>query len=300
MVLSAEGNAVKLVVCIKQVPDPGSVDVDPVTGAIDEERLIYVVDPADKCAVEEAVRIRDRFGGGEVVVITLGPPRAEEALRQCLALGADQALRLWDKALETLSALATARILAQAIKGMEYDLVLCGARSADWGWGQVGPAIAELLGLPQVCHITKLELSPQGRTATVQRKLERGERELVECPLPALFTVDPSLNEPRYPSLPCYMEALTTDVPHIDLHDLGMLPWLGEKGAAKVLQLSPPRPRPKKVFTPDGKLPAYQRIEAILRGMVSERKGVVIEGSPEELAEKMIEFLVQRGMISPE
>ena len=288
----------KIVVCIKQVPDPASVDVDPVTGAIDEERLIYVVNPADECAVEEAVRIKERVGGGKVVVITLGLPRAEEALRQCLALGADQAVRIWDRGLETLSALASARILAQAIKSREYDLVLCGARSADWGSEQVGPAIAELLGLPQVCHITELELSPQRRAATVQRKLERGERELVECPLPALFTVDPALNEPRYPSLPCYMEALIADIPHIDLCDLGMMPtWLGEEGAPKVLQLSPPRPRPKTIFTPDGKLPAYQRIEATLQGMVSKRKGVLIEGPLEELADKMVQFLVQRGMI---
>jgi electron transfer flavoprotein beta subunit len=296
--LSAEGNKVKIVVCIRQVPDLGSVDVDPVTGAIDEERLIYVVNPADECAVEEAVRIKERVGGGEVVVITLGPPQAEEALRQCLALGADQAVRIWDRGLETISALATARILARAIESREYDLVLCGARSADWGSGQVGPAIAEILGLPQVCHITKLKLSPQQQVATVQRKLERGEREVVECPLPALFTVDPALNEPRYPSLPCYMEALTTDVTHIDLRDLGMMPtWLGEESAPRVLQLLPPRPRPKTVFTPDGGLPAYQRIEAILQGMVSERKGVLIEGSPEELADKMMQFLVQRGMI---
>jgi len=298
MVLFAEGNAVKIVVCIKQVPDPGSVDVDPVTGAIDEERLIHVVNPADECAVEEAVRIKEKVGGGEVVVITLGPPRAEEALRQCLALGADQAVRVWDRGLEALSALATAQILAQAIKSREYDLVMCGARSADWGSGQVGPAIAELLGLPQVCHITKLELSPQGRAATVQRKLEKGEREVIECPLPALFTVDPALNEPRYPSLPCYMEALTRDVPHIDLLDLGMMPtWLGEESAPKVLQLSPPRPRPKTVFTPDTKLPAYQRIEATLRGGVSKRKGVLIEGPLEELVDKIVQFLVQRGMI---
>ncbi len=288
----------KIVVCIKQVADPGSVDVDPVTGGIDEERLIYVVNPADRCAVEEAVRISERAGGVEVVVVTLGPPRAEEALRQCLALGADRALRLWDSGLERLSALATAQILAQAVKSREPDLLLCGARSADWGSEQVGPAIAELLGLPQVCHVTKLELSPQGHTATVQRKLERGERELVECPLPALLTVDPALNEPRYPSLPRYMEALTRDLPHIGLHDLGMTPTqLGEESAPKVLQLSPPRPRPKGVFTPHGKLPAYQRIEAILRGLVSERKGLLIEDRPEELAEKMVQFLVQRGMI---
>jgi len=291
---------VKTVVCIKQVIDPGSVDVDPVTGAIDEERLIHVVNPADECAVEEAVRIKERVGAGEVVVITVGPPEAEEALRQCLALGADQAIRVWDRGFETLSALATARILAQAIKSREYDLILCGARSADWGSGQVGPAIAELLGLPQVCHITKLELSSQGRTVTVQRKLERGEREQIECPLPALLTIDPALNEPRYPSLPCYMEALTSDVPHIDLRDLGMTPtWLEKASAPKILQLSPPRPRPKSVFTPDGNLPAYQRIEAILRGMASKRKGVLIEGPLEQLTEKMVQFLVQRGIISP-
>jgi len=298
MVLYTEENTLKIVVCIKQVPDPGSVDVDPVTGAIDEERLIYVVNSADECAVEEAVRIKERVDRGEVTVLTIGPPRADDAIRQCLALGADQAVRIWDTGLETLSALASARILAQAIKSREYDLVLCGARSADWGSEQVGPAIAELLGLPQVCHIAKLELSPQGHAATVQRKLERGERELVECPLPALFTVEAALNEPRYPSLPCYMEALTADVPHIDLRDLDIMPtWLGEESAPKVLQLSPPRPRPKTIFTPDGKLPAYQRIEVTLQGTVSKRKGVLIEGPLEELADKLVQFLVERGMI---
>lgn len=290
----------KIIVCIKQVPDPSSVDVDPVTGAIDEERLVYVVNPADRCAVEEAVRIKESLGEGEVTVITLGPPQAEEALRECLAIGADRAFRLWDRDLEGISALATALVLAEAIRGMGCDLVLCGAQSADWGSRQVGPAIAELLGWPQVCDITELKLSPDEGRATVQRKLERGEREVVECPLPALFTADPALNESRYPSLPSYMEALARDIPHIGLDDLAI--WrrsLRADSWPKILELSPPRPRPKKVFTPDSKLPAYQRIDAILWGRVIEKRGIQIQGPPEELAEKIVRFLVQRGIIGP-
>ncbi|MFQ5875179.1 MAG: electron transfer flavoprotein subunit beta/FixA family protein [Dehalococcoidia bacterium] len=288
----------KIVVCVKQVPDPNSVDVNPVTGAIDEERLIYVVNPPDKCAVEEAVRIKEWLGEGEVTAITLGPPRAEEALRQCLALGADGALRLWDRDMESLDALSIALVLAEAIKGMGYDLILCGAESADRGSGQVGAAIAELLGLPQVCGITELKLEPEGRSATVQRKLERGQREVVECPLPALFTVDASLNEPRYPSLPCYIEALMREVPAIDLQALGMRRGsLRIDGAPQILGMSPPRPRPKKVFTPDSKLSAFQRIDAILSGGLVERKGTLIQGSPQKLAERIVRFLVERGII---
>lgn len=288
----------KIVVCVKQVPDPSSVDVNPVTGAIDEERLIYVVNPPDKCAVEEAVRIKEWLGEGEVTAITLGPPRAEEALRQCLAIGADRALRLWDKDMESLDALSIALVLAEAIKGVGYDLILCGAESADWGSGQVGAAIAELLGLPQVCVITELKMGPDGRSATVQRKLERGEREVVECPLPALFTIDASLNEPRYPSLPCYIEALVREIPSLDLQALGMRRGsLRIETAPQILGISPPRPRPKKVFTPDSKLPAFQRIDAILSGGLVERKRTLIEGPPEKLAERIVRFLVDRGII---
>jgi electron transfer flavoprotein beta subunit len=231
-----------LVVCVKYVPDteaPVRVRAD--GKGIDEAGLPYKINYYDEHAVEEALRIKERLGG-TVTAITAGPAAAAQALRHALAMGADAALHIDDAALAGADHLGTARALAAAVAAEGCGLVLCGKLSTDDNAAIVGPALAEFLGFPQATAVTKLELG-DGK-ATAHREVE-GAVEVLEIPLPAVVTVERSINEPRYPSLPGIMKAKRTQIVVKTLGDLGLT--LQETGAAaartEVLGYSPPPKR---------------------------------------------------------
>lgn len=188
----------KLIVCIKQVPDTETrIKIGSDNKSIDLTDVNFVVNPYDEYAIEEALRIKEGLGGGEVTVISLGPERTTSAIRTALAMGADNALllKVEDQWMDSYS---TAHALAEVLKGMEYDLILFGKQAVDDDNAQVGPMVAELLGLPCVTVVTKLEI-PDGKIQA-QREVEGG-LEVVEAPLPAVITAQKDLNEPRYTSL---------------------------------------------------------------------------------------------------
>jgi electron transfer flavoprotein beta subunit len=157
----------------------------------------------DACAVEEAIQIRERRGEGEVVVVTVGDEEAEGALRRCLAMGADRAVRVDAEPRDPIS---TARALAEVVAGESPDLVLTGVQSADSVQGSTGVALAELLGLPRVAVVTKVEWSGSG-PATVDRELEGGLVDVVEVDTPALLTIQTGINQPRYANLRAIKQA---------------------------------------------------------------------------------------------
>ncbi|HEV7234962.1 MAG TPA: electron transfer flavoprotein subunit beta, partial [Ktedonobacteraceae bacterium] len=150
----------QITVCVKQTPDSSSVYIDPITGQVDYERFVQVLNAADACAVEAAVRLKEQFGG-QVTVITLGPQDSEGALRAALAIGADSALRLWNAQAETWGPFTVAAALAAYLKSNTTspapDLILCGDAASDWSSGIVGPALAEQLELPQVTGVMRIE-----------------------------------------------------------------------------------------------------------------------------------------------
>jgi electron transfer flavoprotein alpha subunit len=184
----------KIAVCIKQVPEVVEIRFDPDTNTIVREGVPNVVNPFDRRALAEAIRLRD-LDGGEVVVITMGPPQAREALIECLAAGADRAIHLVDKAFAGSDTLATARALAIALRPVECSLIFCGKYSVDAETGQVGPELAEMLDWPQVTGVTKLELSDDRRTLTAERETDDGF-ETIECDLPAVLTAAERLIRP--------------------------------------------------------------------------------------------------------
>lgn len=194
------------IIClIKQVPDTeAKIKVKPDIKDIDREGLNMVLNPYDEFAVEEAIRLKEKGGGGEVTIITLGGKKSEEAVRTALAMGADKAVRIDFEEVAKADPAATAAALAGAVKKQECDLILCGKQAMDDDASQVGLLVAELLGLPVVNVVTKLEIADGKATAT--REIEGGS-ETVEVPLPALITCTKGLNEPRYPSLPGIMKA---------------------------------------------------------------------------------------------
>jgi electron transfer flavoprotein beta subunit len=186
-------------------------------GAVSEDGVKFVINPYDEYAVEEAIRIRERHGG-RVVVVSAGPERCAEALRTALAMGADEAVLLSDERIPG-DEFAVARALAAFLRQQPFDLVLGGFFSVDNGAGQVAIRVAHLLGIPHVSSIVKLETD--GRKATVLRDAE-GDAETVEVSLPALFTAQQGLNEPRYPPLPGILQAKRKPLRQLSLDDLGL------------------------------------------------------------------------------
>lgn len=184
----------RLIVCVKQVPEVEDIEFDPITKTLVREGVRNVVNPFDRRALAEAIRLRD-LCGGEVVVMTMGPPQARDALIECLAAGADRALHLLDKAFAGADTLATARTLALALKNEPFDIIFCGKYSVDAETGQVGPELAEFLDIPQVTGATRLELSEDKKRVVVERETDEGF-EMIECELPVLLTAGERLVRP--------------------------------------------------------------------------------------------------------
>ncbi len=222
----------EIICCLKQVPDT-EAEIRPTADntEINYEGVKFVMNVYDEYAVEEALKVKEKVGGGTVTIVTLGPERAAETIRTGLAMGADKAVHLDDPAFQGADAYSTAKALAKAIQGMKYDLIFCGLRAIDDDSFQVGHILAELLGLPSVTGIVKFELSGDKKKATVHRQAEGGV-EVLEVPLPAVFGATKGLNEPRYPSLPGIMKAKKKELKPIKLAELGLsAAEVGKQGA---------------------------------------------------------------------
>ncbi|MFO7785690.1 MAG: electron transfer flavoprotein subunit beta/FixA family protein [Thermodesulfobacteriota bacterium] len=234
----------KIIACIKQVPDTETqIKVAPDGTSIAQEGIKWVMNPYDEFGVEEALQLKEKFGG-EVIVVGLGPKRVTESLRTALAMGADKAILVTDNALEGSDATAVAKALAAAVKDLEYDIIFAGQRGVDDDQGLVGASLAEFLGVPHFPVITKLEVSEDGSSAKANRPVE-GQTLVLESPLPTVVTAQKGLNEPRYASLPGIMKAKKKPLEEKSLADLGLDP--SQFGTAarklKVIKLTPPPER---------------------------------------------------------
>lgn len=187
-------------------------------GKINEDGASFIINPYDEYAIEEALKLKEDHGG-EVTVITVGEEDAEKELRIALAMGADKAVLINSEDVENGDQYSTSFILASYLKDKEIDIILGGNVTVDGGSGQVGPRLAEELGIPAVTVITKLTVD--GNQATIERDVE-GDLEIVEASLPLLVTCQQGLNEPRYPSLPGIMKAKKKPLERLDLDDLDL------------------------------------------------------------------------------
>jgi electron transfer flavoprotein beta subunit len=211
----------KIVVCIKQVPDTTDVKINPKTNTLIREGVASITNPFDEYAVEEALRLKDKHGG-EVHVISMGPPQAIEILKNALAVGADKVYLISDKAFAGADTLATAYTLAKTIQMIGgADLVICGKQAIDGDTAQVGPGVATRLGIPQLTYVSKVrEIDPVKKRIVVERLLENG-REVVESSLPVLMTVVKDINEPRHPSLLGIKRVAKAPIPILTAEDIG-------------------------------------------------------------------------------
>jgi electron transfer flavoprotein beta subunit len=204
-----------IVCCIKQVPDTAQVKIDPETNTLVRSGVESISNPYDLVATEAGVQLAEKYGG-KVTLISMGPPQTESALRECLALGANEAILLSDRAFAGADTLATSYTLARAISKISttepVDLVICGRQAIDGDTGQTGPGIATRLGYTLFVYVSKIiEVNVENKTITVRRQIEGG-RETIEDKLPALVTVELELATPRYASLPEYVRALRQDI----------------------------------------------------------------------------------------
>lgn len=231
----------KILVLVKQVPDTATqVKIGQDPRGIDTTGITWIVSPYDEYAIEEALRIKEKRGQGEVVAVTVGPDRAKEALRSCLAMGADRAVHLNDPVWESTDTLIIARALAALIKQEQPGLVCCGRQAIDDDMGAVGAQVAELLGWPSLSWIMEEAVSEDGKTVRVGRQVE-GALDVFDVPLPCVLTAQKGLNEPRYPTLKGIMGAKKKEIKDVKASDLG-LSVDGPELQLVTLQSLPPRP----------------------------------------------------------
>jgi electron transfer flavoprotein alpha/beta subunit len=201
----------RIIVCAKQVPDTSEVKIDPVKKTIIREGVPSILNPDDANALEEALKIKDKFPGSKVSVVTMGPPQAKDMLIECLAMGADEGVLLSDRAVGGSDTWATSNALVSAIRKMGgYDLIFAGRQAIDGDTAQVGPQIAEKLDIPQVTYVMEFHVEDNQRDITVKRQLEDGYEE-IQIKTPCMLTAIKELNEPRYMSVSGIVHACSPD-----------------------------------------------------------------------------------------
>jgi electron transfer flavoprotein beta subunit len=265
------GEWLDIIVCVKHVPETAEAElkIDKSGKSIEKAGLVFDINEWDDYALEEAVRIKEKQGGS-ITAITIGPQDSESTLRKCLARGADKAIRLTDPKFEASDAYAIAKILHSIIKTLHYDLVFTGMQAADDGSAMVGPILAEMLGIPHATMIKKIELATG--TAIVDRELEGGLEEQIEVKLPALFSIQTGINEPRYVSIMGIRKAMQKEIKVMNLVDTGL------------------------TVTDVGSAGSWINIERVYVPPV-EKQAEFFKGTPDEIATKITEILKSRGLI---
>ncbi len=256
-----------IIVCIKQVPETTEVRINPETNTLIREGVKSIINPFDMYAIEEGVRLKERFGG-KVTILTMGPPQAESALREAISLGADEGILLSDRAFAGSDTLATSYTLAGAIRKIkDYDLIICGKQASDGDTAQIGPGIAAHLDIPQVTYVKKIE-EIKDKVIRVERMTEEGF-EIIESPLAALITVVKEINTPRLPSLKGLMRSKQAKLTHWTHKDIEVeFEHLGLNGSPTQVV---------KIFTP-----------------LPRNKGEMLNGTPDEIAAKLADILLEK------
>jgi electron transfer flavoprotein beta subunit len=261
-----------IIACVKQVPETSEIGWDPKTGTLLRQGAGGILNPTDKNTLEAALQLRQEHGG-HITALSMGPPQAEEALREALSMGADRAILLSDSLLAGADTLSTSYALGLAVKKVaRFDLIICGKESSDGMTAQVGPQLAELLNLPQLSYATEITVSRN--SVRIKQKLEDGFRILETC-LPALITVERGINQPRIPPMDSILEAYSDKVVEV---------WTTQ-------ELGGDKERFGLKGSPAQCSSVYSR--QVKRGKVI----TILEGEPDEVARRLIGILQQRDLL---
>jgi electron transfer flavoprotein beta subunit len=291
----------KIIVCLKEVIDSRlGLDYGLENWPVFQKGLPRRLNPNDTLSLAMSLGLKqaDTASPVEITLISIGPERMEGYLRQGLAMGVDRAVRIWEEYLAELPSYQKSKLLSRAISLLGADLVFTGAGSLDTRDCQAGPLIASWLGLPCVSQVIGLELAEEPGSVNLVKDNGRGERERVACSLPAVITVKGEGSLP-YASLDRLLESQSRDISVLTLSDLGISFAELKDDPTRVTGLLYPRPRPRKIATPDSSLPAFYRILKLLEGGVSHRRGLMLEGSRQELADQLFQLLLDEGVIKP-
>ena len=291
-----------ILVFIKQVDDiKVPVACDAATGTVKSEWNVPVLNPDDGAAIEAALELKAGLPESRITLINLGPPESEKAIRDGLALGCDEGLRVWDDDLEDLHAPAKATILARVARTLPFALILAGAGSQDTASAQLGLLLASSLGVPCITHAVGLRRAGAG-AVVADRRLARGYRQEVRAATPLVVTMVASGNESpgRYASLPALLEDTGREIPCLDLADIG-IPAQWVRQTESLLSFGPlrfPKARRKFIAAPDSSLPAYERREKLREGSIKRREGRIVKGGEDTVVEKLFQALLQGGWLS--
>lgn len=255
-----------IIVCIKQVPDTAEVRINPETNTLIREGVPSIINPYDLHALEAALQIKEKTGC-KVTAITMGPPQAEEALREAISMGVDDVRLISDRAFAGADTWATSYALYKAIEKLGYDIILCGKQAIDGDTAQVGPEVAEFLNIPHISYVRNIE-DVSTANIKVQRLMDEGY-DVVESSLPVLMTVVKELNTPRLPSLKGKMAAKKAVITRMDLNAIGAEEEnVGLKGSPTQV---------KNIFAPQAKTERKMlqgSIEEQLDALVQELRGL--------------------------
>jgi len=263
------------VVCLKEVPDTADAKIDPKTGNLIREGIPSIINPYDIHGVEEAIRIKEKYGG-KVIILCMGPPKAKNSVKKALGLGADLGILVSDRSFGGSDTLATSYILSTAIKKLmsehTIDFIFCGKQAIDGDTAQVGPGIAARLNIAQLTYVNEItSIDPEKKQVQVVRKLEGG-RETLTAKLPALITVEKSINEVRYASFTDMLKAAQAEIKIWDKNSLDLdQSQIGIKGSPTTVN---------KIFNPPAK-----------------KGGKVHTGAPDILVKELVEELFKRVLV---
>jgi len=293
----------KVIVFVKQIKYVyAQTGIDPKQNFIGPDDIVHIMNPLDELALEETLRVKEKHRDTEIVVISLGDGFAEDGLRKCLSMGADRAIHIYDQDYGKLDAWMTAMVLAHSIRNQEFKLIFCGRRAIDDNGGLVGPYIAEILRIPHISRVVKLEIDGGRSKVLVHRAVERGNREVVECTVPALFTIEKGINIPRYPSLPGILRAQKQAMERLEIKDieLPLKPFGPALNLTETISLSNPKPKRRMGGLPDGKLSASDRLKFVMGGGDTETKGdsMLVEGSTDKALSEIERVLRENGILS--
>lgn len=288
-----------IIVCAKQVQATyARTGKSPEALFLNPEDHIYRVNPYDEAAMALAVKAKDALPTAQITVITLAPMAAEDDLWRLMGMGADRLCRIDltesddtpDLIRQELDAWAKAQVLARAIKTLGADLVLCGKESIDRQNGLVATYMAHLLHLPHVTGILDLQLR-KGNGARITKNAGKGRREIMDCRLPALMSVDLLPGPMPIPAYADIQTARRKETLHM-VYDTGAL-----TAKTRVLETTVPRPRPKPIPAPDSALPSHERVKQLLSGSAVEKKSQLVTGSPENQVDEIIDFMERNGFL---
>ncbi len=291
----------RILVFIKEIQDIRvPLAYDDTTRRVKTDWNVPRLNPADSAAIDMALGIKENSRETHITLIHLGPDSKERWIREGLALGCDEGIRVWEEGLDEIGTRGKVLIFARMAKILSYDLILTGASSQDTGNTQVGILLASHLQVPCISSAVGTEVDGEGKVMLVTRKLSMGYQQRVKSPLPLVLTVEAREDQSRYAPLSPLLEATEKQIPCADLAEIGISAGLVLQEDSHLIfgPLQIPRPRLKFIAAPDSSLPGFERIQRLVEGIITGREGRLVRGAEDSVVEELFQTLLKGGWLN--